>query len=190
MDTLWQIIYQIILQIEAALSQAFSLLHPLGPAVTIACAALLTAGVAGILRKSFITRRYQRLERDFRYWHGIRQQAAQQPDRDKGQLMAKNIDQAKLNKAYYDYFFEGLLNNLLTTYLPILCMLGFVNAAYSPQQLEQLFSRSCVFSLPTVQGGQFCFGAPFWFVLWVVLGFVLLVCGKRSLTGFKNRLAG
>ena len=187
MDTLWQIIYRIILQIKVGLSQAFSLLHPLGPAVTIACAALLTAGLAALLKKYVTTRRYRRLKQDFEHWYSIRQQAMQQPDRETGRQLAANIDQGRLNKAYYDYFFEGLLNNLLTTYLPILCMLGFVNAAYSPQQLEQHFARSCVFSLPTFQGGSFCFGAPCWFVLWVVIGFLLLVCGKRGLVRWKMK---
>lgn len=185
MDTLWQFLYACILQIEAGLSRLFSLLHPLGPAVTVAAAALLTAGLAMFLKRRFKTRRYRKLEQDFQYWHAVRQQAQQQIEGEKGRLLARNIDQAKLNKVYYDYFFEGLLNNLLTTYLPILCMLGFVNAAYAPQQLQILFGRSCVVSLPANLGGPVCFGAPLWFVLWVLMGFLLPFCGKRAWTWWK-----
>ena len=39
----------------------------------------------------------------------LRQEAMACEDREKGKALARNIDQAQLNKAYYDYFFEGFV---------------------------------------------------------------------------------
>jgi len=93
--------------------------------------------------------------------------------------MARNIDQAKLNKVYYDYFFEGLLNNVLTTILPILLMAAYVNEAYNPEKLQKLFGRSHVFSISGTGDDPILVGALVWYVLSIILVHVLWAIGKR-----------
>jgi hypothetical protein len=78
-------------------------------------------------------------------------------------MLAKNIDQGKLNKVYYDYFFEGLLKNILTIYLPCLIVAAYVNEAYKADSLTAKFGRPYVFQWgssdgePTVMGALFCY---------------------------------
>jgi hypothetical protein len=82
-------------------------------------------------------------------------------DREKGKALAKNIDSAKLNKAYYDYFLEGLLLSFITFYLPVISMASYINEAYRSERLLELFGRDyiCRFGSddPVVFGALFCF---------------------------------
>ena len=165
LDTLW---LKIVVGVQFAkhiLDVIFGPLNALGPAVAIATIALITVVITKILSKRFKTRRYKELRKQFEYWLGIRREAQKCEDPDKAKLLAKNIDQAKLNKLYYDYFFEGLLNNLATLYLPIFILLAYINEAYRSSNLSKLFGRDYILKFGTDPGQPISIGAVFWFVL-------------------------
>ncbi len=165
LDILW---LKIVVGVQFAkhiLDVIFDPLNALGPAVAIAIIALITVIITKILSKRFKTRRYKELRKQFEYWLGIRQEAQKCIDPDKARLLTKNIDQAKLNRLYYDYFFEGLLNNLATTYLPIFTLLAYINEAYRSTNLAKLFGRDYIFKFGGDPGQPVLIGAVFWFVL-------------------------
>lgn len=175
MDTLWNIILSALQHVQGALDFLFSPLHALGPVVSITVIAVVTAAAARLLSKNFKTRRYRELEKEFHYWYEIKQEALRLRDAEpeKAKDLGRNIDQAKLNKVYYDYFFEGLLNNLLTMYIPIFSMLGYVNATYRPQALADMFEKPYLFILPWFGGKQYEIGAAFWFVFCVLMFYII-----------------
>jgi uncharacterized protein (DUF2062 family) len=165
LDILW---LKIVVGVQFAkhiLDVIFGPLNALGPTVAIASIALITVVITKILSKKFKTRRYKELRKQFEYWLGIRREAQKCEDPDKAKLLAKNIDQAKLNKLYYDYFFEGLLNNLATKYLPVFILLAYVNEAYRSSNLAKLFGRDYIFKFGGDPGQPMLIGAVFWFVL-------------------------
>ena len=123
LDVIWFKILAGVHFLKDMLDFIFGPLNTLGPAVAILSIALVTVVITKSLSKVFKTRRYKELHKEFRHWFNIRQEAMQCDDPDKARLLVKNIDQAKLNKVYYDYFFEGLLKNIVTVYLPILLLL-------------------------------------------------------------------
>ena len=84
-------------------------LHFLGPAVLIFGLALCTVLLTKFLNRVIITKRFIELEKEYQHWFDLRREAVQCEDREKGRMLARNIDKAELNRAYYDYFFEGLL---------------------------------------------------------------------------------
>lgn len=185
MDTLWMIILNALNYVRGALDTLFSPLHVLGPTATIMIIAFLVVLVVKLFTSKFKTKRYKELENNFYYWYDIKQHALQVQDTDpeKAKELGRNIDKAKLNKVYYDYFFEGLLNNLLTMYIPIFMMLGYVNYTYRPQALEAVFGKSYLFLLPWLNGKQYEIGAAFWYVFCIFLFYVLSFIAKIL---FKN----
>ena len=132
MDALWMFIVKMVQYAQEGLDILFSPLHMLGPVAAIAGIALFTAWATRVFGKKFKTKRYRELEKEFYYWYEIKQEALNLKDTDPAQArqLGRTIDQAQLNKAYYDFFFEGFLNNLLTMYIPLFLMLGYVNATY------------------------------------------------------------
>ncbi|MBS3756662.1 MAG: hypothetical protein KGY56_13260 [Desulfobacterales bacterium] len=196
MDTLWFLILDGLRHVKGALDLVFSPLHVLGPCVSIGVIAVLTAAAAKLLTKKIKTRRYRELEKEFYYWFNIKQEALKLKDADpeNAKALGKTIDKATLNKAYYDYFFEGLLNNLLTMYIPIVSMLGYVNATYRPEALEAMFGRPYLFILHWVNGRQYEIGAVFWFVFCVfmfyVISFFAGVLYKRFAGGQTEKTGG
>lgn len=144
-------------------------LNNLGPGVAIFILVFITICLTKLFKKFYTTKRYEALKKEFDHWAKIREKAISIEDREKGKTLAKNIDQAKLNKVYYDYFFEGLLNNILTTILPILLMAAYVNDAYRSEKLLQLFGRPHVFKFYGFGGDPIPVGALAWFVLSLVL---------------------
>ena len=169
LDTLWLKIEILIHYLRGFLDVLFTPLNSLGPTVAIATIALFTVVVTKYFTKKFKTKRYRELREKFVHWYNVRQQATGCEDYEKGKLLAKHIDQAKLNRVYYDYFLEGLLNNILTMYLPILLVLAYVNEAYSTSNLLKLFGREYVVKLQNFGGEQIVIGAAFWFVLSILL---------------------
>ena len=165
LDIVWHNIVVAVQYAKNFLDVVVSPLNALGPAAAIAVIALITVVITKILSKRFKTRRYKELRKQFEYWLGIRQEAQKCEDPDKARLLAKNIDQAKLNKLYYDYFFEGLLNNLATIYLPIFTLLAYINEAYRSTNLAKLFGRDYIFKFGGDPGQPILIGAVFWFVL-------------------------
>ena len=96
--------------------------------------------------------------------------------------MAKNIDRAQLNKAYYDYFFEGFMLSLATKFLPILVLLAYVNEAYQPARLLQLFGQDYIFKLGGGSAGATSVGAAFWYVISLLLIYICWAVAKRRFT--------
>lgn len=174
MDTLWLIVLTGIKHIQAGLNLVFSQLHIFGPMVTISCIAVISVIFSKFLTKKFKTKRYKELEKDFYYWYNIKQEVLKlkATDPDKAKQLGRNIDTGKLNKAYYDYFFEGLLNNLLTMYIPLFSMMGYVNYTYSPESLKSLFGQNYLFSLTWFNGQSYQIGAAFWFAICVMFTYL------------------
>jgi hypothetical protein len=183
-DIAWEYIYLLIQKGVAVLDYLLSYLHFLGPVPVIVLLAVLTVALTKVLKKYIKTKRLETLEKDFQYWLSVREEAMQCEDREKGKALAKNIDNAKLNKAYYDYFLEGLLLGFITFYLPAISMAAYINEAYRSERLLELFGRDyiCRFGSddPVVFGALFCF-------LISVLSIVILsYVGKWVLKGRRS----
>ncbi|ACN14322.1 hypothetical protein HRM2_12100 [Desulforapulum autotrophicum HRM2] len=174
LDTLWDQILILSLKTAALLDILLSPLSFLGPVVIIFLLALAAVGVSAFLSAVYSTKRHQHLEKEFKYWFDLRQEATNHPETDKGKAMAKNIDQAKLNRAYYDYFFEGLMKSLLTTWLPIFTILAYVNLSYNPEALGKKFGSETLFVIGTLKAS-----AIFWYVVSLVVSFVIVGITKH-----------
>ena len=172
LDSLWLNILVLVHYIKTFLDLIFAPLNSLGPAFAIFTIAFITVIITKILTKAFITKRYKELKKNFEYWHNMRQEAMKCEDREKAKSLAKNIDQAELNKAYYDYFFEGFLIRLMTRLLPILSFFAYVNESYKASNLLKLFGREYVFKFRSYNGEEVVIGAVFWFVISIFLVFL------------------
>lgn len=184
LDSVWFTIMDIVQVLVRGMDAALAPLHGLGPAVFIFLLALVVVGLSKLFRRVYTTKRYQALKEEFERWSELRKEAMDIEDREKGKRMARNIDKARLNKVYYDYFFEGFLNNILTTILPILLMAAYVNEAYNPDKLLKLFGRPHVFSIPGTGDDPIAVGALFWYVLSLILVHILWAVARRAL---KNK---
>ena len=171
-DIIWLKILVLIHFFVKGLDFIFTPLNPLGPAVVILVIVLLTVASTKFLSRIYKTKRYLKLQKDFQYWYNLRNEALTCKDPEKGKALAKNIDQARLNKVYYDFFFEGLLNSVPTKYLPILIMLAYVNEAFKPDKLLKNFGREYIFKFVNFDGNVIKIGAVFWFVLSMLLVFL------------------
>lgn len=166
MDALWMKIVQLIMLVESGLDLLLQPVNAIHPGLTIALLAVCTVMATSEFKKRFKTKRYLRLEKEFQHWYAVRQQALEaSDDPSKGREMAKNIDQSTLNKVYYDYFFEGLMNNLLTTYIPVLCLAAYINQAFKPEALQQMIGQPAILSLPWQNGTEISGLAVFVFCL-------------------------
>ncbi len=149
MDTLWLFILQATQAVMDALNALLDPVNSVHPMLSILLLAVCTVLLVRFLRKHLVTKRYLRLQEEFRNWYHVREEAlSAHSDPEKAKCLARNIDKATLNKVYYDYFFEGLLLNLVTTYLPILCMAGYINEAYKPERLQVMLGTSSLVSFP------------------------------------------
>jgi uncharacterized membrane protein (DUF106 family) len=157
----------------------FAPLNAMGPAFTIFTIALLTVIITKFLTGTFKTKRYQELKKEFEHWFNIRQEALKCDDSEKAKLLAKNIDQAKLNQVYWDYFLEGFLISLVTRLLPIFSFFAYVNEAYKLENLTKLFGREYVFKFKGVNQELFLVGAGLWFVLSLLLIYLAWFIIKR-----------
>lgn len=186
LDSVWGAIEVFLSRTVVSLDTLLSPLEIFGPGVVIFILAFIIVGITKLFSRFYVTKRYARLEKDFHHWHSIREEAMKHPDREKGKALAKNIDQGQLNKAYYDYFFEGLLKNFITTVLPLLLMVAYVTKVYTPQTLLERFGEKWVLS--------FSFGSSFhvnassmlWFVVCLIFSFILFAVLKMI---FKTRPA-
>ncbi len=190
MDALWAILLQAIQHIQAGIFYLVSPLHVFGPAVTIALIAAATVFLARFFTRRFKTRRFRELEEEFHYWYNIKQEALRlgREDPEKARQLGIDIDKGKLNEVYYNYFFEGLLNNLLTMYIPIFSMLAFVNYTYRPEALEAMFGSRHLFDFVWFSGKSCSVGPAFWFVACVLAVYILvfafgLLRKRRSRSG-------
>ena len=179
MDVIWFKILVVIQYLKELLDVVFGPLNVLGPVVAITAIALFAVMIAKVLTKLFKTRRYVELQKEFTHWFNIRQEAVKCDDPQKAKLLAKNIDQAKLNRVYYDYFFEGLLNSIATKYLPILIFLAYVNEAYQPGNLLKLFGREYIFQIGSTGDNPIFVGSIFWFVISILALYLLTFAAKK-----------
>ena len=164
LDIVWFKIMDFFHSLATLLDAVFVPLNALGPAFTIFTIALLTVMVTKILTRTFKTRRYRQLKKEFEHWFNIRQEALKCEDSQKAKLLAKNIDQAKLNQVYWDYFLEGFLIGLVTRVLPVFSFFAYVNEAYKLENLTKLFGREYVFKFTVLNGETFFLRSGLWFV--------------------------
>jgi hypothetical protein len=186
LDIVWLKIMAVMQGIVHVLDRLVAPLNALGPGTVIFILAFLTVCLTKVFKRFYTTKRYETLKDEFKHWAAIRKQALEIEDREKGKTLAKNIDQAKLNKVYYDYFFEGLLNNILTTVLPILLMAAYVNDAYKMEKLVQLFGRPYIFKMYGFGGDPISVGALAWFVLSLLLVHLIWAAMKRQYKSKKK----
>ena len=165
LDIVWLKILILVQYFARALDFIFAPLNPFGPAVKILFVVFITVAATKFLSKIYKTKRYIELQKEFQHWYNLRKEALTCKDSDQGKALAKNIDQAKLNRVYYDYFFEGLLSSMLTKYLPILMMAAYVNEAFKPDNLLKDFGKAYIFKFINYDGKVIHVGAVFWFVL-------------------------
>jgi hypothetical protein len=186
LDSLWFKTVDLVYQVKNLLDGIFAPLNSLGPVIAILAIALITVLIAKCLSKTIKTRRYKELGEQFFYWFNLRQEALKNEDPDKAKRLAKNIDQAKLNRAYYDYFFEGLMISLVTKVLPVLVFLAYVNEAYKPSNLLKLFGREYVLRFKASGGSEILVGAASWFVVSILGVYVLWFIAKRMYLRYKT----
>jgi hypothetical protein len=173
LDIVWLKILILVQYFARALDFIFAPLNLFGPAVKILFVVFITVAATKFLSKIYKTKRYIELQKEFQHWYNLRKEALTCKDPDQGKALAKNIDQAKLNRVYYDYFFEGLLSSMLTKYLPILMMAAYVNEAFKPDNLLKDFGKAYIFKFINYDGKVIHVGAVFWFVLSLLIVYLV-----------------
>lgn len=169
MDMVWDKIVAVFVTIGAALDQLLAPLNALlGPAMVIVLLVVVLVAFTKWLGRIYNTQRHVELKKNYEYWYAIRSEAMACDDREKGKLLARNIDQAQLNKAYYDYFFEGFLKSIVTAILPILFVAAYINHAYGPENLTQQIGRRYIFEVSRSNADPIAVSAFFWFVISLV----------------------
>jgi hypothetical protein len=188
LDKVWEYLYAAILFTAASFDSLLSPLHNLiGPAAVIIMLAAITVTCTKFLGKKCRTKRHIKLEKDFYHWLGVREEAMRCEDREKGSRMARNIDQAKLNRCYYDYFLEGLLLSLATMYLPILMVMSYVNTFYRPERLMDLTGKTYILQFGSSSGDPQPIGSIFFYFVALIsfyMGWALL---KKVLARRKQK---
>lgn len=181
MDTLWLLILKATQAVMTGLDTLLAPVNGLHPMMGIFLLALGTVVVTRFLRRHVVTKRYLRLQEEFHHWYNVRQEAlAAHSDPEKAKHLARNIDKSTLNKVYYDYFFEGLLLNLVTTYLPILCTAGYLNEAYKPAKLQAMLGAPHLLSLEAWMGPGTAISPLLAYVLTLIILYILFaVTGRR-----------
>jgi hypothetical protein len=176
----WEYIYSFIQKGIALLDFLLEYLHFLGPIPVIFLLAAATVAVTRVLKKYIKTKRLVTLEKDFQHWLGVREEAMRCEDREKGKNLARNIDKAKLNKAYYDFFLEGLLLGFITFYLPVISMAAYINEAYRSERLTELFGKDYILKFgdgePVLFGALFCY----------ILSILLIICSLFIIKWIKK----
>ncbi|WP_136798354.1 hypothetical protein [Desulfosediminicola ganghwensis] len=191
LDRLWEYIEAGIQFLGNSLDGVLQHLHFLGPVVLISFLALCTIAVTKVLNRVIVTKRYGELEKNFQHWFQLRQEALKCEDREKGKRLARNIDQAELNRAYYDYFFEGFLLGLARRVMPIFFMFAFINEFYRAERLLEFFGRGYVTQLPSTSGEPIFVGAVVWYIISIIAGYLLWyaipkIIGKLTSTSFGS----
>lgn len=172
LDTLLVLIETLLLKLVAILDIILSPLEILGPEFVIFTIAFVVVLVSFFLNRIYTTKRHIELKEKFEYWYDLKQEALKQDNREKGKGVAKNIDQAKLNRLYYDYFFEGFLKGLVTTWLPVFLMLGYVTTIYSPQALLVRFGHEYLFADGVITLSSVKINSVFWYFISVIFSFI------------------
>ncbi len=179
MDSVWEPIEAFLSNTVVFLDALFSPLEALGPEFVIFVLAFIVVIITRIIARFYVTKRYVHLGKEFQHWKGVRDEAIKHPDREKGKALAKNIDQAQLNKAYYDYFFEGLLKHFIGNVLPILLMVSYITTVYTPANLLERFGEEWVFSFSFGSSSKVNVSSMLWFVICLILSFILWAVIKK-----------
>lgn len=179
LDALWFNILAGLDLITDLVSRILAPLNFLGPALLIFLITLVLVAFTKTLAGLYTTNRYRELKKNYEHWFELRRQALVSEDPEKGKALAKNIDQAELNKAYYDFFFEGFLKNMLTTILPLLLTAAFVGKAYNPENLLKTFGQPHIFRFMGTSGKPIVVSAFFWFVISLLTVHILWFIGTR-----------
>jgi len=187
LDTLWFSILAGIDVIVNLLNRILAPLNFLGPATIIFLIVLVLVALTKTLARSYTTKRYRKLEKNYEHWFELRREALTCEDREKGKRLAKNIDQAELNKAYYDYFFEGFLKSMLTTILPLLLTAAYVATAYNPAGLMKIFGQPHIFRFTGTTGKPVVISAFFWFVISLLLVHLLWFTAGRMYKRYRKK---
>lgn len=186
LDNVWEYIEAFLNFIVVSLDTIFSPLEVMGPGFVIFILAFFIVGITRLIARFYETKRFVTLKKDFEHWQGIREEAMKHPDLEKGKALAKNIDKGQLNKAYYDYFFEGLLKHFIGNVLPILLMASYVTMIYSPQMLLKRFGKEWVFSFSL---GSFHLDASslLWYVVCILFSFILFAVLKYAVSKYIGK---
>ena len=180
LDTIWEKIAVGAIAVADGFDALLAPFHFLGPAMMIFLLAVLTVFITKSLNRIIITKRYIRLEKEFKHWYHLRQTALTCEDREKGKALAKNIDQAELNRAYYDYFFEGLLLGLARKIIPIFLMFAYINEYFQPKRLVERFGQSYIFKFDAAGDGPVVISAIFWYALSLLIVYLVWSLIKKS----------
>ena len=186
-DIAWLKILVLIHALVKGLDFLFAPLNPLGPAVAISVIVVLTVASTKFLGRIYKTKRYLELQEEFQYLYNLRNEALACKDPEKGKALAKNIDQARLNQVYYDYFFEGLLNSIPTKYLPILIMLAYVNETFKSKNLLENFGRDYILKFVNFNGNVVKIGSVLWFVLSMLMVYLAWFVIGRLVFRYKKK---
>lgn len=197
LDIIWEYVYAAILFLAGSLDSLLSPIHNLaGPEIVIVLLALTTVLTTKFLGKKCRTKRHIKLEEEFHHWLGVREEAMRCEDREKGSRMARNIDQAKLNRSYYDYFLEGLLLGLATMYMPIFMVISYVNTFYRPERLMALTGKEYIMQFSSSGSEPILIGSIFFYFVslisfylcWAVLKKVLVRRKRNKIVNEINEI--
>jgi hypothetical protein len=186
LDALWEKIVVVGIFLADSFDALVTPFHFLGPGMIIFLLAVLSVLITKGLNRMIITKRYVRLEKEFKHWHNVRATATAYEDREKGKAMAKNIDKAELNKVYYDYFFEGLMLGLIRKIIPIFFMFAYINEYFKPQRLTEIFGRGYVFEFPSSSGEPVLVGTVFWYIMSLLTAYLAWAIIKKCLAILKK----
>jgi len=186
LDTIWEKIAAGFIAVADGFDALLAPIHFLGPAMMVFLLALLTVLITKSLNRIIITKRYVRLEKKYKHWYNLRQTALTCEDREKGKVLAKNIDQAELNRAYYDYFFEGLLLGFARKIIPILFIVAYINEYFQPERLIERFGQSYIFKFGSSSGEPVVIGSIVWYLLSLLIVYLVWYVVKKSYARFKK----
>lgn len=187
LDSLWEVIAA---AMQLAANGVYSLLehlHFMGPAAVIGLLAILSIYTTKLLSRLIISKRYLLLEKEYHHWYQLRQEALKCEDAEKGRMLARNIDTAHLNKAYYDYFFEGLLLGIVRRIIPIFFVFAFINEFYRPERMLEVFGRQHVVQFGGSSGDPVAVGAVFWYFLCLVGGYIVWALAAKAISHLQTR---
>ena len=187
MDRAWELILVFFSKAALVVDTMFSPLEIFGPGLVIFSLSFFVILITRLISRFYVTKRYVELKKNFQYWQSIREEAMKLPDREKGKGIAKNIDQAELNRAYYDYFFESLLKHFLTNVIPILFMASYVTTTYTPETLMEKFGKEWVFTFEFSSSSPINMSSLFWFIICIFLSLILYGVLKKIVTRFAKK---
>ncbi len=189
MDTLWFNIMGIVQYGASLFDRLLTPFQIFGPLFILTLLAFMTVLVTKLLNRFIVTKRYLKLEQQFQHWYRVREEAMKGEDYDKAKRLARNIDQAKLNRVYYDYFLEGFLLGLMRNVLPIMLMVVYVNEYYRAERLFDLFGRGYVLQFTWGGGEPIMIGSVFCYLAALLTGYLLWAVGSRFLRAGKHEVS-